>query len=107
MTSVLTYWRRSGRGLAWIAIAVAVLLLLSSAALAQVEKGIIAGTVTDTSGAVVVGAAVTVTGAGTNAVRTATTDGAGSYTVTNIAPGAYQLKVVQTGFGDYPSRQPV
>ena len=67
---------------------VAVLLLLSSAALAQGEKGIIAGTVTDASGAVVVGAAVTVTGAGTNAVRTATTDGTGSYTITNLSPGS-------------------
>ena len=56
----------------------AVLLLLSSAALAQFEKGVIAGTVTDASGAVVVGAAVTVTGTGTNAVRTATTDGSGT-----------------------------
>ena len=101
MTNVLTYWRRSRRGFACVAAALAVLLLFSSAALAQFEKGVIAGTITDASGAVVVGAAVTVTGAGTNAVRTATTDGSGSYTVTNLAPGAYMLKVAQTGFGEY------
>ena len=99
MTNVLTHCRPCRRGFASIAAALAVLLLLSSAALAQFEKGVIAGTVTDASGAVVVGAAVTVTGAGTNAVRTATTDGSGSYTVTNLAPGAYILKVTQTGFG--------
>jgi outer membrane receptor protein involved in Fe transport len=98
MTNVLTHWRQTRRGTACFALAL--LLLLSSAALAQFEKGIIAGNVTDASGAVVVGATVTATGIGTNAVRTATTDSSGSYTITNLSPGNYEVKVSQSGFGD-------
>ena len=40
------------------------------------------------------------TGVGTNAVRTATTDNGGSYAVTNLAPGTYEVRVAHTGFGD-------
>ena len=97
MTNLLTSRRRMKTGFACFA---AVLLLFSTAALAQFEKGAVAGTISDASGAVIQGATVTVTGAGTNAVRTTTTDNNGSYTVTNLAPGAYVLKVAQTGFGE-------
>src|SRR5947207_9580407 len=97
MMTLLTSRRRMKTGFACFA---AVLLLFSTAALAQFEKGAVAGTISDASGAVIQGATVTVTGAGTNAVRTTTTDNNGSYAVTNLAPGAYVLKVAQTGFGE-------
>ncbi|HXZ81327.1 MAG TPA: TonB-dependent receptor [Terriglobales bacterium] len=92
--------RRSRSGLRFVAATISMLLLLCAAALAQFEKGTISGTVTDTSGAVVVGASVTVTAPGTNAVRTTTTDSQGSYSVTNLSPGTYDVKVSQKGFGD-------
>jgi outer membrane receptor protein involved in Fe transport len=82
-------------------IAVFVVLALSTAAFAQFETGSISGTVTDASGAVVVGAQVTATSVGTNQTRTATTGNSGAYTITNLQPGLYQLKVSQSGFGDY------
>ena len=100
MGHMYTYAPGTTIRLARYAQAFAVVLLLSSVALAQFEKGTIAGTVTDSSGAVVEGAGITVTGLGTNAVRTATTDNTGSYAVTNLAPGAYMVKVSHTGFGD-------
>ena len=60
--------------------------------------GSIAGTVTDSSGAGVPGATVTVRQVDTNAARITTTSDIGSYTVTQLAPGAYSVKVDKTGF---------
>src|ERR1700692_4450756 len=51
----------------------------------QTIFGRISGSVTDPSGAAVVGAKVTITGAETQSVRIATTDGAGFYAVTNLS----------------------
>jgi len=76
-----------------------ILLLVSSSSLfAQLEKGAISGTVSDSSGAVVTGAAVTVTSTATGAERKVTTNESGFYTVTNLAPGAYEVKVTAGGF---------
>ena len=60
--------------------------------------GRISGTVVDSSGAVVPNAAVTVTNTATNAVRNATTDEGGFYTVTNLPVGTYSVSVERTGF---------
>ena len=46
--------------------------------MAQADKGIISGTVTDTSGAVVVGANIQVTDVGTGVTYSAVTDSQGS-----------------------------
>jgi outer membrane receptor protein involved in Fe transport len=74
-------------------------LLVPSAGLAQVETGQIAGTVTDPQGAVVPGAAITVTSRDTGATRTLATTSYGTYTVTNLQPGNYTVKIEATGFG--------
>ncbi len=58
----------------------------------------ITGTVTDPSGAVVPDAKVTVTNDGTNVAKTITTNSAGSYTVTDLLPGTYTVKVEAAGF---------
>ena len=100
MANPITHPAAKRRGLGFVAASLALLFLFVGTALAQFEKGTLTGTVTDSSGAVVVGATVTVTGAGTNAVRTATTDSNGSYTITNLSPGDYQLKVTHSGFAD-------
>jgi len=64
----------------------------------QATSGRISGTVTDSSGAVIPNAAVTVTNSATNLVRTAVTDDGGYYTVTNLPVGTYSVTVERTGF---------
>src|SRR5438132_1728072 len=61
-------------------------------------RGAIVGNVTDSSGAAVPGADVTVTNQGTGiAVRT-TTGSAGTYTVPNLLAGTYQISGTKQGF---------
>ena len=64
------------------------------------EKDAITGTVTDQTGAVVVGATVKVTST-TGAVRTAVTNEKGNYSVKNLAAGTYKLTVSAPGFKDF------
>jgi hypothetical protein len=75
-------------------------VLLSSAAFAQYENGSIVGTVRDQSGAVISGAAVTVTNIATGVVNTGTTSGSGDYEVPNLRVGEYNVKVAHAGFSD-------
>ena len=65
---------------------------------AVAQTGSIQGTVTDTAGAVVQGAEVTVRNLGSNAVRTATSSGTGAYSIPSLAPGAYDLTVKMSSF---------
>ncbi len=58
----------------------------------------ITGTVTDSSGAVVGNATVTVTNDATNVKKTTATSSAGSYTVTDLLPGIYTVRVENPGF---------
>ncbi len=77
---------------------------VSPAYLSAQETGAISGSVTDTSGAVIPNAAVTVRNLGTNATRTATSNGNGTYTITNLAPANYEVSVPQIG-GFSPFKQ--
>ena len=76
--------------------------LFSSAARlnAQALSGI-NGTVTDTSGAVIPNAHVTVTNIATQVSTKATTTSAGEYRITDLVPGTYTVKVEVSGFADY------
>jgi hypothetical protein len=75
------------------------LFLCTSASLAQTsETGALTGTVTDPSGAVIAGAAVTVTNVGTGQSRTTTTDANGSYKFSLLPPGNYSVKFSAAGF---------
>src|SRR6185312_14736100 len=56
------------------------------------------GTVTDPSSAVVPNASVTLTNTNTNQSRSATTDEGGRYSVVNVLPGTYSVKVAASGF---------
>ena len=60
--------------------------------------GQITGVVTDASGAVVVGATVTVTNPETNLTRSGTTNNAGNYTFPSLLPGTYNIKADMQGF---------
>ncbi len=58
----------------------------------------ISGSVTDTTGASVVGAVITATNTATNVQYRGITDGQGSYHITQLPPGTYSMQVVSTGF---------
>ncbi len=58
----------------------------------------IAGTVTDSSGAVVPGVQVTVTNVMTGATRQVQTDESGQFTVLGLGPGRYRVRVIKPGF---------
>ena len=60
--------------------------------------GEITGQVADASGAMIPGAAVTVTNTGTNAVRTSVTNSSGLYSFPALVPGMYRVKVEASGF---------
>jgi Carboxypeptidase regulatory-like domain/TonB dependent receptor len=81
----------------------AMTLLFTRSSLAQGITGSISGTVTDSSGATISGARVTIRELGTNAIRTVTTSDVGSYRVPQLSPGAYSVKVERDGF--QPSEQ--
>jgi hypothetical protein len=72
-------------------------LLLSIAAFAQIDSGSIVGTVTDQTGAVIPGAAITVTNKNTGVVVTATTNSEGQYQVLGLIPGKYSVKASAAG----------
>jgi len=62
------------------------------------NAGSLRGTVTDTTGAVVPGANVTLTNEATRSTRTAVTDGKGGYFFAAVDPGTYSLTVEISGF---------
>src|ERR1039458_6652086 len=81
-----------------------IVLLSAGVMLAQTAgPGTLVGTVTDTSGAVVPGASVTVTNAATSFVSKTVTSTAGAYYVPYLAPGSYRLTVEAAGFKRYVS----
>jgi Carboxypeptidase regulatory-like domain/TonB dependent receptor len=73
-------------------------LLAGALALGAVERGEVAGLVQDTSGAVLVGAGVTLMDEATGIRRTARTDDEGIYDVGGLPPGIYKVTVRKPGF---------
>ena len=71
---------------------------------AQTETGQITGSVKDPNGAVIPGATVSVKSVETGAERTATSNGEGSYTVTNLQPGLYDVTVQAQSFAPATQR---
>lgn len=73
------------------------LALVAAPATAQdTSKGALAGTVVDSTGAIVPGATVTISG--TSANRVVITNSKGDYDVSNLIPGKYSVKASLTGF---------
>jgi hypothetical protein len=92
---------------AWLllcAMVVALGLPLSSHAQ---DTGYISGTVTDKSGAAVVGADVVVASVGGNLTRTTTTNTDGAYVVAALPGGTYNLSITATGFQKYTAQKVV
>src|SRR5215472_18188864 len=72
-------------------------LFVPAFVLAQ-TTGSIQGTVTDSTGAVVDGATITVLNLATNASRTATSNASGFYSIPNLVPAPYSIKFEKQGF---------
>src|SRR5258708_14555990 len=91
------------RGLAMKAIRVvcallALTLLLAGLSYGQAVTGSLLGTITDSSGAAVPNAKVTITDANTGISRTATTNESGNFSFVDLPPGTYRVATEQTGF---------
>lgn len=75
--------------------------LLSPRGWAQNYNASISGTITDPTGAAIPGAKVSLTSVASGAVAQATSGPDGFYSLPNLTPGAYNLKVSAPGFSDY------
>ena len=73
-------------------------LLLATALFAQAPTGIISGTVTDATGAVVPSAVITISNAATSTVRNITANAEGLYSAPALPPGDYEVRVTMAGF---------
>jgi len=74
------------------------LLALTPALNAQVLYGSIVGLVEDPTGGTIPDAKVTATNPATGLVFEASTDATGTYTILNVLPGSYDIKVTKQGF---------
>jgi hypothetical protein len=81
-----------------VAILLVVLALIPFAAHAQQTLGSIDGTVTDSTGAVVQQASVSIRNVGTNLVVTAQTKDDGSFSVADLPIGTYEITFTKAGF---------
>jgi hypothetical protein len=78
-----------------------IVLLTGTAAFGQGTSASLTGQVTDSSGAVVPGATVSVTNTGTSLAQTAISNAEGIYLIAPLPPGHYKLTVEAKGFERY------
>src|ERR1041385_1596954 len=74
-----------------------VLAVIPQAAWSQGTTSL-SGNVTDTTGAVIPGAEITLTNPATNATRTTTTNEIGAYVFAQVPPGTYKVEFKRDGF---------
>ena len=74
---------------------------MPSAVRAQVLYGGVVGTVKDSQGAAIPAATVVITNKENNSTRETVTGAEGEYTITNVLPGHYDVKVTLTGFREF------
>ena len=79
-------------------LALILVLCLTGLALAQTDTARLIGTITDSTGAVIPDAAVTVTNTGTSRTVTVQTSGSGEYVVNALPAGRYHIDVKSPGF---------
>ncbi len=90
---------KSTRG--WLLALWCTVMLLCAPVYAQQTTGSIGGTVTDTSGAAVPNAPVSITNPSTGLVRNVTTNGQGEYNVSELPIGIYKVQITASGFQSY------
>src|ERR1700733_4512663 len=74
------------------------LLLLAGAVLCGAQTGLIDGTVSDSAGAVIPGAAITVRNQQSGASRSVPSNGVGAFSIPDLPVGTYDLTVAKAGF---------
>jgi hypothetical protein len=79
-------------------VSLVVITVFACLAVGAQDTTALSGTVTDPDGKVVVGATVTVTSSATNTKRIAKTGENGSYSIAQLVPGTYQVRVEAQGF---------
>lgn len=89
---------RARRSSLRLSLCLAVLFFASNVVHAQIDRASISGTITDPSGAVVVGATVTATNVGTGQVETVKTGADGGYTISLLHIGSYSVEASASGF---------
>ncbi len=82
----------------FLAVCLVLVLMVSGSAFGQAVNGTVVGTVTDSSGAVVPKAQVTITLTGQSATYTTETNESGNFTEPNLPPGVYTVGIVAPGF---------
>jgi hypothetical protein len=89
------------RGFFSLALATALLIFGAATADAQVLYGSVVGNVQDPSGSAVPNGTVTLTNKGTGQTYEGKSDDLGRFSIVNVQPGLYDLKVTGTGFRTY------
>src|SRR4051794_7123022 len=92
------------RGRSWVhrlAVAACVVAVHGSAAAAQRQTAVLEGTVQDSTGAVVTTAVVTIRDPDTNLTRTTQTDSSGTFRLSDLWVGTYEVRVASNGFTPY------
>ncbi|HEX5235824.1 MAG TPA: TonB-dependent receptor [Silvibacterium sp.] len=89
------------RGLPTLALIAATALFFTQPCLRaqSTNEAVLGGTVSDSSGAVIPGAALTLTNTGTNISVRTLTSARGEYSFRNLAPATYKMLVSAAGFG--------
>lgn len=85
----------------WGALLLFLAFFAGKPAAAQTFSASLGGTVTDPTGAVVVGANVQLQNMNTKDIRLETSDQNGAYHFTNLLPGTYQISASAAGFKDF------
>ena len=100
MDNVKSMIVKAGVRLTTGSLVLAAIFLMSAGALAQqTTPGSVSGTVKDPDGANVSGAEVLLVHPQQAVLRTTTTDASGQFNFDNVAVGAYEIRVTQSGFG--------
>ena len=82
----------------WIVLSILLLFLLAIVNPGSAQTSSITGTVTDVSGAVVPHAKVFATDKSTSVVRSTDSNDSGTYRITNLPPGTYDVLIEKAGF---------
>ncbi len=91
-------WASFGRVAAVFLACIGLVSALARPAAGQAVTGTIVGTVTDSTGAIVSGAKVTISNTGTGLTRTFVSDKAGEYTAPSLPTGTYVVTAEMAGF---------